>query len=467
MTTSLARRSFLKRASTAAFLATPLGITASLNQMAQAASGAGGYKALVCVYLQGGNDHGNTITPYDNANYKAYQTLRPSVAIAQSALTATALTATKNTVMNSAGASCTFALAPELAPLLPLYNAGQLAIQLNVGTLIQPTTAAQYKANPDASTLPYQLMSHQAQTAEWQADQSPAGTTGWGGRMADPFVSQNGSQSVLSSMNASSLGSPLMSVGSSATPYTCGSTAKVPAITAIVNGSLFGSSAAASTLQSLLTASSADPFRNTYSGIVSTALTTQASVNSALGSAPSLASNFPNQTVLDTQLQQVARLISVGPELGLSRQVFFVALGGFDNHNGLTTAHPPLLTQVANALSGFYNALVSLGLQNQVTTFTLSEFGRAMQSNVDGSDHGWGSHHMILGGAVKGTQIYGTAPVIANGGPDDIGQGRFIPFTSVDQYAATLGAWFGLSSAQLQTILPNLANFKTQNLGFV
>ena len=323
MTISIARRSFLKRASSAAFLATPLGITASLNQMAQAATGGAGYKALVCVYLQGGNDHGNTITPYDNANYKAYQTLRPSVAIAQSALTATALTATKNTVLNSAGASCTFALAPELAPLLPLYNAGQLAIQLNVGTLVQPTTAAQYKANPDASTLPYQLMSHQAQTAEWQADQSPAGTTGWGGRMADPFVSQNGSLSVLSSMNASSLGAPLMSLGASATPYTCGSTAKIPAISAIVNGSLFGSSAAASTLQSLLTATSADPFRNTYSGLVSTALTTQATVNSALGSAPSLTSNFPNQTVLDTQLQQVARLISIGPGLGLTRQVFF------------------------------------------------------------------------------------------------------------------------------------------------
>ena len=268
-------------------------------------------------------------------------------------------------------------------------------------------------------------------------------------------------------MNASTLGAPLMSIGATAACYTCGDTAKIPSINAIANNSLFGSKACASALQSLLTAASSDPFRSTFSSLVSTAIATEATVNAALGSAPTLAANFPNKTNLDLQLQQVARLISVAPGLGLKRQVFFVALGGFDNHDGLTTQHPPLLTQVGNALAGFYASLVSLGLQNQVTSFTLSEFGRAMESNVDGSDHGWGSHHMILGGAVKGAQIYGTAPVLANGGPDDIGQGRFIPSTSVDQYAATLGAWFGLSSTQLLTALPNLKNFSKQNLGFV
>ena len=466
MTNSIARRDFLKRSSSLALLGTPLGMT--LAGMARAAAGsASDYKALVCVYLQGGNDHGNTITPYDNANHQAYQALRPAVALSQSALAATALTASKNTVLNSAGASCTFALAPQLAPLLPLFNAGQLAIQLNVGPLVQPTTRAQYLANPSASSLPYQLMSHQAQTAEWHSDESPAGSTGWGGRFADPYVGGNGAQAALSSMNASTLGAPLMSIGATAACYTCGDTAKIPSINAIANNSLFGSKACASALQSLLTAASSDPFRSTFSSLVSTAIATEATVNAALGSAPTLAANFPNKTNLDLQLQQVARLISVAPGLGLKRQVFFVALGGFDNHDGLTTQHPPLLTQVGNALAGFYASLVSLGLQNQVTSFTLSEFGRAMESNVDGSDHGWGSHHMILGGAVKGAQIYGTAPILANGGPDDIGQGRFIPSTSVDQYAATLGAWFGLSPAQLLTALPNLKNFSKQNLGFV
>lgn len=466
MTSSLARRDFLKRSAAMAAMGSPFGL--SLAGMADAAAAsASDYKALVCVYLQGGNDHGNTITPYDDANYKAYQALRPTVALSQSSLAATALTACKNTILNSAGSSCMFALAPQLAPLWPLFNAGQLAVQLNVGPLVEPTTRAMYLANPNAATLPYQLMSHQAQTAEWQADESPAGTTGWAGRLSDVYVGQNGSQSVLTSINASTLGAPLFSGGVSTQVYTTGDTALLPSVSAIAGKSLFGSAACASALSSLLTSASADPFESTYSSLFSTALATVSTVNSALAGAPSLASQFPNQTLLDKQLQQVARLISIAPGLGIRRQVFFVALGGFDTHDGLTTAHPPLLTQLGNALAGFYAAMVSLGQQNQVTAFTLSEFGRAMESNVDGSDHGWGSHHLVLGGAVKGCQVYGTAPILANGGPDDIGQGRFIPSTSVDQYAATLGAWFGLSATQLQAALPNLKNFPLQNLGFV
>jgi uncharacterized protein (DUF1501 family) len=182
-----------------------------------------------------------------------------------------------------------------------------------------------------------------------------------------------------------------------------------------------------------------------------------------------IATAFPTGNNLADQLKLVARMIASANALGAKRQVFFVSMGGFDTHDGLLTVHPGLLATLANALSAFHSATVELGVANQVTTFTASDFGRTLSGNNDGSDHGWGSMHFILGGAVNGRRFYGTPPVVANNGPDDVGQGRLLPTTSVDQYAATLGNWLGVSNTDLLSVLPNLKNFdpSARNIGFV
>jgi uncharacterized protein (DUF1501 family) len=190
-------------------------------------------------------------------------------------------------------------------------------------------------------------------------------------------------------------------------------------------------------------------------------------LSTALAGGKTLSTVFPAGNSLADQLKLVARMISTSNEVGAKRQVFFVSLGGFDTHDGLLTTHPTLLTNVSNALSAFYAATVELGVASQVTTFTASDFGRTLSGNNDGSDHGWGSMHFLLGGAVNGQRFYGTPPAVASNGPDDVGQGRLLPTTSVDQYAATLGKWFGVSDTDLLTVLPNLSNYSTRNLGFV
>jgi uncharacterized protein (DUF1501 family) len=231
---------------------------------------------------------------------------------------------------------------------------------------------------------------------------------------------------------------------------------------------LFGSTACATELKRLITAPGTHMFENEYAKVMARSLSAGTQLGSALAGAGTLTTVFPTANALADQLKLVARMISSSGDIGAKRQVFFVSLGGFDNHDGLATIHPGLMTTVADALSAFYAATVELGVASQVTTFTASDFGRTLTGN-DGSDHGWGSMHFMLGGAVNGGRYYGTAPEVANNGPDDVGQGRLLPTTSVDQYAATLGKWFGISDVDLQTVLPNLSrwNASQRNLGFV
>ena len=211
-------------------------------------------------------------------------------------------------------------------------------------------------------------------------------------------------------------------------------------------------------------------FENEHANITRRSLDLQAQVTAALAGAPAIATPFPANTGnLADQLRVVARLISVSQELGARRQVFFVSLGGFDNHDSMLTTHPVLMTRLGAAMRYFYDATVELGVADRVTAFTASDFGRTLTSNANGSDHGWGSHHFVMGGAVNGRAFYGTPPVIANNGPDDVGQGRLLPSLSVDQYGSTLANWFGVSAGQMSTVLPNINNYNpsTWNLGFV
>lgn len=459
MTTDASRRAFLKRSSLLAMAGTAAPWALNLAAMSQAAAAtATDYKALVCVFLYGGNDYGNTLIPTDSARYAAYQGMRPTQAYTQAQLAATVL----NPDVALAG-GLQYALAPELAPLLPIFDAGRMGVMLNVGTLVQPTTKAQYRAGN--VPLPPRLFSHNDQQSVWQASSPEGATSGWGGRMGDLFESGNGN-AVFTCVNVS--GNAVYLAGRTATQYQVSTNGPV-ALNGVAKP-LFGSAACSAALQGLVTASSANVFENEYARIAARSLSAGGTLTSALAGAPPIATPFPapGTNGLADQLKLVARMIATADAVGAKRQVFFVSMGGFDTHDGLATVHPGLLTAVAEALNAFYAATVELGVANQVTTFTASDFGRTLTAN-DGSDHGWGSMHFMLGGAVNGGRYYGTPPVVANDGPDDVGQGRLLPSTSVDQYAATMGKWLGISDSDLLTVLPNLANWDAsqRNLGFV
>ena len=461
-TSRASRRAFLRQASSlsVAGIAAPWALNLAALGEAAAAT-ASDYKALVCVFLYGGNDYGNTLIPYDSASYALYQAQRPTLAYARSALDATALNATVAPV-DANGLARQYALAPELAPLLPIFIGGRMAALLNVGTLIQPTTKAQYLAK--SVPLPPKLFSHNDQQSVWQSSAPEGATSGWGGRMGDLFMAGNGN-ATFTCVNVS--GNAVYLSGHTAVQYQVSPSGSVP-LNAL-KSPLFGSAAASNALRTLITQPRTQLLEAEHTRVVQRSIDADAALTSALASGPTINTAFPTANSLGDQLKMVARMISTANALGAKRQVFFVSLGGFDNHDGLLTIHPGLLTTVADALAAFYAATVELGVAAQVTTFTASDFGRTLAGNNDGSDHGWGSTHFMLGGAVKGQRFYGTPPAIANNGPDDVGQGRLLPSTSVDQLAATLGKWFGISDTDLQTVLPNLANYNAsaRDLGFL
>ena len=457
------RRAFLKRASavSVAGAATPFVLNlASIGEAAAAT--ASDYKALVCVFLYGGNDYANTLVPYDNGQYATYAALRGPLAHAQSALAGTVLSPS-----TPLPGGAQYALAPALGKLLPVFNAGKMAVMLNVGTLVQPTTKAQYLAN--SVRLPPKLLSHNDQQSFWQASSPEGASSGWGGRIGDLLQSGNGTAS-LTCINPS--GNAVFLSGRSAFQYSV-----TPSGPIALNGrnSVQGSTAAGSLLQSLIMSGGSHQFENLLGLTGSRALNLYNQVAQALGQAPATSTAFAAaadpQSSLGAQLQMVAKLMSVSSQLGAKRQVFFVSAGRFDTHSGLATLHPTLLTNLADALRSFYDTTVELGIASQVTTFTASDFGRALTANGDGSDHGWGGVHFVLGGAVNGRRYFGINPVLANGGPDDIGQGRLIPTMAVDQYAATLASWFGVAASDLPTVVPNIGNYAGSplgtNIGFV
>ena len=456
-TPNASRRAFLQRASALSLAGAAAPWALNLAALGEAAAAtATDYKALVCVFLYGGNDYGNTLIPYDSTRYALYQGMRPTLAYAQSALAPTVLVPS---VALPGGIA--YALAPELAPLLPLFNAGQLGVLLNVGTLVQPTSKAQYSAK--SVPLPPKLFSHNDQQSVWQSSAPEGATSGWGGRIGDLFQAGNGN-ATFTCVNVS--GNAVFLSGRSAVQYQVSTNG--PVALAGVKNPLFGSAACSAALRALVTAPSAQLFESEYTRVTARSLDAGDALSAALAGGPLITTVFPSGNALADQLKLVARMISTADEVGAKRQVFFVSMGGFDTHDGLASIHPGLLTSVADALTAFYNATVELGVANQVTAFTASDFGRTLTAN-DGSDHGWGSMHFMLGGAVHGGRFYGSAPVVANDGPDDVGQGRLLPSTSVDQYAATLGSWFGISDTDLLTVLPNLANWNAsqRNLGFV
>jgi len=452
------RRAFLRRAAQLGAIGAAAPFLDTLGLIGEAAAqSSSDYKALVCVFLYGGNDNWNTMPPYDPTSYNAYRSARPNIAIPHASLGATALSPANDLRGQK------FALNPALAPLMPAFRKGKLAPIFNIGTLIEPTSKSDYLKR--AVRLPPKLFSHNDQQSYVQSFQVEGADAGWGGRMGDLIQSSNGT----AAMTCISLqGRSLWLSGQNVTPYAV----SPGSVTELIRGGtrLYSSAPAYDALRQLMTFEQEGSWiSQEHAKVVNRSLQLSDSITSALARIPeSSLTTFKSTNSLSEQLKMVARLIAVGPSLGLRRQVFFTSLGGWDHHSALLRNHPGLLGNVGNALSEFYAATEQLGVADQVTTFTASDFGRMLVDNGDGSDHGWGSTQFAIGGAVPGGRIFGAPPEVGINGKDDFG-GRLIPTTSFDQLAATLGLWFGLPESSLPMILPNLANFDTSSwdLGFV
>jgi uncharacterized protein (DUF1501 family) len=445
------RRDFLKRTcctAAAGFAAASFNRFGLVNALAQSTQD---YKALVCIFLFGGNDSNNMVVPIDSSGYASYKSIRSVLALPQGNLLP----------ISPPSVGSPFGFHPNLPEVQSLFNKKQLAVLANVGTLIAPTTRVAFQQGQ--ATLPQNLFSHSDQQAQMQtASLNNSLQTGWAGRTADKIQSiYGGNFPVIISLAGTNIfceGLVARSIESSGNP------------TQLLNG--FNGSTddnnRFAALQSLLTFDTGVSLIQAASTATSNALQDSKSLAAALATGTALATPFANN-YLAQQLKQVAQIIAVRSAIGLKRQIFFVSLGGFDTHSNQISAQSGLYTQLSQAMNAFYQATVEIGVAPQVSTFTLSDFSRTYQpDSTSGSDHAWGGHHLIMGGAVHGGDFYGKFPTLALGGPDDAtGEGRWIPTTSLDQYAATLANWFGVQATDLPSIFPNLANFSTQVLNFV
>jgi uncharacterized protein (DUF1501 family) len=474
------RRAFLRRSGQLALSGTALPFALNLAAMGEAAAfnaPAGDYKALVCVFLFGGNDYANTLITYDDPSYNLYNTIRGGgagqtaggVALAKSALTATRLIPTTPPTDALGATTREYAMHPAMTGLANLFNTGKAAVQLNVGPLVVPLTRAQYESsNRTLYPRPPQLFSHNDQQSVWQSSSPEGSTVGWGGNLGDLSIGNAlNSNSLFTCMSVS--GNTVLLAGDTALQYQV-STSGAIKIRPATDASVYGSSSVRSTIDALIREARTHKLENEYNVVTSRALTAEASVTSALALTPP--TTVFGTDGLSSQLKMVARLIKGRSTLGARRQVFFVSMGGFDLHDNLVEQQAIVMARLSSAMTAFYNATDEMGVANQVTTFTASDFGRTLASNGDGSDHGWGSHHFVVGGAVNGKQFYGVAPPVSvsdtkSGGvylPENawhVGQGRLLPRTSTDQYAATMAKWFGVTDAEMPGVLPKIVNFGT------
>lgn len=448
---SASRRAFLQRAS-ALVGAASLAPLAAHGQATPA-----DYKALVCVFLLGGNDGHNTVVPLDSAPYAAYRVARGGLALPDG-------NTTLLPVSTPSGAR--YGLNSGLAAIAPLWAQGQLAVLANVGMLARPVTRAQVLAG--TAQLPSNLFSHSDQIVQMQtADTNGSGGTGWAGRSVDEVKARNGTSRF---PPAISMNGPALFCNSAG----AASASLLPGFDLTPDGmSAWPASAAAAKTQALneiLTLTSGLSLVQAANQVRQDAVSlNRLLVDGAAGGAGggNGPAGFPG-TPLGQQLQQVARIIGLRDSTGITRQVFFCSIGGFDTHAGQSWQQWDLLRQVAESLAAFHSAMATMGLAKQVTAFTESEFGRTLQPSGTGTDHGWGNHHLILGGAVKGGDLYGTLPTPTLGGPQDAGsRGALIPGTSLDQYGATLARWFGVAPAGMARVFPNLARFAQADLGFM
>jgi uncharacterized protein (DUF1501 family) len=444
------RRDLLRLACCSAAGASLVSGLSKLGLVSALAQGTTDYKALVCIFMFGGNDSNNMVVPTDS-RYTQYLQARSVLALPQSQLLP----------LQMNGQSI-YGLHPNMPEMQGYFNSQKaLAIVSNVGTLVQPTTQATYRA---FQNLPENLFSHSDQQDQWQSAQL-AGTpvSGWAGKVADNVQTFNASALFPPILSIS--GSPVFCTGINTRPFSM-DPGQPPGLDGFDMSA--ASQARYAATQQLLTFDSGLSMVQAANSVTGQAVKFATVLSDALKSIPPLQTKFPGD-YLGQQLQQVAQVISARSALAVQRQIFFCAVGGFDTHADQLPQQVQLLSSVSQGMSAFYQATQELGVANQATTFTLSEFSRTLEPGSNGgSDHAWGAHQLILGGAVQGNALYGTFPTLALGGPNDADQnGRWIPTTALDQYAATLATWFGVSAANLPSIFPNLTNFTTSNLGFL
>jgi uncharacterized protein (DUF1501 family) len=466
-----------------------------LINSAMGQSSLSGYKAMVCLFLNGGNDANNWLVPTDPTTFNDYTSIRGNLALPpESLLPLRTGPNISDPLYADSPDGHTYGFHPNCAELQTLFGEKKIAAILNVGTLVRPTTRSQYLSSNSAFYKPPQLFSHSDQVTQWQTsipDQPP--TKGWGGRIAD-LLNATANPSGRVSMAVSLNGANTFEVGDLVSQYhvsssgaetlsgnlMAGNQARIKALKDVIALSDPAYAVGVpSQLQKRAIAEVAERAIATgdllNSSIQSTAMATDTPPGTWVWTTP-----FPN-TGLGNQLKMIARLIAArGPgvnTLEMNRQIFFCSVGGYDTHtaqvtltptpNTTTGTHANLLNEVSECMFAFQRAMEQLGVANQVTTFTASDFSRTLPTNSQGSDHGWGSHHMIMGGAVKGGKTYGKLPTLAINGPDDTGTGRWIPTLAVDQYSATLAKWFGVDTGNLAAIFPNLSRFSSSDLGFM
>jgi len=474
------RREFMKKAGALSVMQAAAPLTASLSLMNNAAAQTAplDYKALVCVFMYGANDHYGTVVPYRTDMYDAYSKARGNGATVGD-YSGIAVLRDKLLPLTDTSGTNDHALHPAMENMQSLFKRKRAGIVLNVGPLLRPTTFTQFKNK--SVPLPPNLLSHNNQQAYWQtAFRGETAPTGWGGRMADLFLSGNQN----ANLTCVSVTGDALFLSGAKTISTKMSTTGVATINPL-NHSLntYGNDVAAlDMIRTLSTHSGNHMLAAQYAQVLNRSLSTYNTVAGQLGSAEisdthpaympsankqvaSAKLNSSEQlawpTPLSQQLQMLARMIEQGPKMGLKRQVFMVGVGGFDLHDNLVSQHPKLLSMVSDACADFDAAMLKLGMGDKVATFTASDFGRTLSSNGDGTDHGWGSQHFVLGGAVNGGQFYGTTPAIGLTHSQSIGGGILIPTTSLEQLFVPMASWFGVSDGDLDVVFPNRSHFST------
>ncbi|MEM9887652.1 MAG: DUF1501 domain-containing protein [Bacteroidota bacterium] len=404
------------------------------------------YKALVCVLLNGGNDSFNMVIPRNTASYNEYAASRSNQAIPREDILPINPVSTDGRE---------FGFHPAMQGLQAIFEQGDLAVVSNVGTLLEPVSKTDVLNN--ASNIPLGLLSHKDQVMHWQTavPQSRSASAGWGGKVADIIKSQNTNDAV--SMNVSLSGNNIFQRGNEVVEYAINNDGSV---------SIYGFNGSHPFLQTMtqdvsdmMNKQYEDIFKDAYKGVLSRSVNSNEVFNAAIANIANVPLNFTTENPLSQDLRMIAQTIAAREDLGAKRQIFFVELGGFDNHDELLNNHELLMTTVDQALSEFYAATKALGVCECVTTFTISDFARTLTSNGNGTDHGWGGNALVMGGAVNGRAMYGEYPILSLNTNIEVGGGILIPTTSADEYFAEICLWFGISPNDLSLILPNIGNF--------
>lgn len=460
---SIDRRTFLRQAGMSLAAGATMSTLGTLLPAFKAqAAATDGYKALVCVFLYGGMDNHDVVIPYDQSSYEQYTGIRAPLLDLYGTARSHDTLLPLNPLNSSDFGGRTFALPSEFSGIKSLFDNGNAAIVGNVGPLIQPLTRSEWENDTVAS--PSRLFSHNDQQSTWMALKPEGSAVGWGGRFADMAI--NSDANTFDAFSAvSTSGNSLFLNGINARPYpvTNNGGAEFDLLSVLATQGGTDGAARYDAVRRFFSAGAAD-YNNLFERDIANAnrkaLLDNEAYNNAFRSAPDLITEFPGG--LGNQLRSVAQSISLRDSLGMQRQVFFVGMGGFDTHSGQAASLPTLQRQVDSAITSFYTSMEEMGLTNDVTLFTASDFGRTLTVNGDGTDHGWGSHQFIIGGGVNGNQIYGDIPPSVLGHSQDAGNGRLIPSTSLHQFAAPMGRWFGLSDNELAQALPGLSNFEPE-----